>query len=132
MHRCCEDHATPRRDPPALIYHPAVRASPRNHAAQSTDVSRPDGYAARSDLLGDHRDGTGRALLDADAAALAVVEVDDVLTGRADLEDRVVRAEGVAVVAGEAAAAGQAAPGLEQRGARVQACLLYTSDAADE
>ena len=53
-----------------------------------------------------------RALRDAEPAALAVVEVDRVLPRRPELEHGVVGADRVAVVAGEAVAAGQAAPRL--------------------
>src|SRR5439155_23801152 len=70
--------------------------------------------------FGFHLDGTAGAFDGAQAAALAVVVVDFV-AAVAELDDRVVRADAVAVVAAEAVAAGHAAARLEQRGGLVQA-----------
>src|SRR5688500_15227779 len=72
-----------------------------------------------SDRLGFHPDRSARALGHAHAAALAVVEVDRVAvhvggSGLAQLQHGVVGADAVAVVAGEAVAAREAAAGLEQ------------------
>src|SRR3954469_16761855 len=79
--------------------------------------------ACSSCRLGNHCDRARRTLLDAQAAALAVVQVDRVLVGRAgaELDHRVVRADAVAVVAGEAVAARHAAARLEERVGRVEA-----------
>src|SRR4051794_6716543 len=75
-----------------------------------------------SDPFGFHRDRAAWALRGAQAAALAVVEVDRVVVGPGtDLDDRVVGADAVAVVAGQAVAAGQTATGLEERRRLVQA-----------
>src|SRR6185437_1384195 len=61
-----------------------------------------------SGLLGDHLDGAAGAFGGAQAAALAVVVVDLVLTV-GELDDGVVGADAVAVVAAEAVATGHAA-----------------------
>jgi hypothetical protein len=68
-----------------------------------------------SDGLGDHFDRSRRTLLDADAAALAVVQVERVTVGFIDLEDRVVGAHPVAGVTAKAVAAGETPARLEQR-----------------
>src|SRR3954447_2281505 len=73
-----------------------------------------------SGRLGCHLDGAAGAFGGAPAAAPAVVVVDLVLAV-AELDDGVVRADAVAVVAAEAVAAGHAAARLEQRGGVVQA-----------
>ena len=72
---------------------------------------------------GSHLDRAGRAFLHAQRAALAVVEVErvGVRAAAVELDHGVVGADAVAVVAGEAAAAGQAAAGLEQRRGGVEA-----------
>ena len=69
--------------------------------------------ARRSDCLRHHLDRAARALRDAHAAALAVVVVELEALAGAELDDRVVRADAVAVVALEAVAARQAAARLE-------------------
>src|SRR5678815_869407 len=74
----------------------------------------------RSYLLGDHVDGSARALPGAQPAALAEVEVDAEPLAGAELDDGVVRTDAKAVVALEAVAARQAAPRLEQRGLLVE------------
>src|SRR5215470_2043147 len=81
-------------------------------------MAYPNGV--RSGGFGDHLDGAGRAFGDAVAAALAVVEVDLVALARSQLDDGVVRADAVAVVAFEAVAAGHAAAGLVQGGRLVE------------
>ena len=72
---------------------------------------------AALDPLGLHLDRAAGAFLRAEPAALAVVEVDlvGVGPGLVELDHGVVRADAVAVVAREAVAARQAAPGLEER-----------------
>src|SRR5690606_26937518 len=70
--------------------------------------------------LRNHRDGARRALRRADAAALAVVEVDREPLARPQLHDRAVGAHRIAVVALEAVAAGQAAARRRQRRGFVQ------------
>src|SRR5215467_10873026 len=70
---------------------------------------------ATSHLLGDHVDGSAGTLLGAEPAALAEVEIDAEPLAGAELDHGVVRADAEAVVALEAVAARQAAPGLEQR-----------------
>jgi hypothetical protein len=67
-----------------------------------------------------HLDGSAGAFSHAEVAGLAVVVVELVLAV-AELDDRVVRADAVAVVASEAVAAGHAAARLEQRGRLVEA-----------
>src|SRR4029079_5502929 len=70
-----------------------------------------------SDLLGLHLDRAAGALGGADAAALAEVVVDPVwLAGVSELDHRVVRADPVAVVAGEAVPAREAPARLVERG----------------
>ena len=71
-----------------------------------------------------------RALLRADAAALAVVIVELVALARAELDDRAVRADAVAVVALHAVAAGEAAPCLEDRVLLGQAMLHFVEVAS--
>src|SRR3954466_13009896 len=95
--------------------------APVSSAGSSLSSARRQRRAGPSDLLRDHGDRAGRALLDTDPAALAVVEVDLVLAHGAQLDHGVVRAQRVAVVAGEAAAAGQAAACLEERSVGVEA-----------
>src|SRR3954452_6952407 len=105
-------------------------------AARSVSATRPAifavwpwvvAYAMRtsgmSDRLRDHLDGAGRALLCADPAALAEVEVDlvGVRARGVELDDRVVGTDAEAVVAGEARPARHAAARLEQRALGVQA-----------
>src|SRR5690606_30380240 len=60
------------------------------------------GAQAGSGFLGHHRDGAGGAFGDAEAAALAVVVVDHEAPAGAELDDGVVGADAVAVVALEA------------------------------
>src|SRR5690348_6339728 len=74
---------------------------------------------SRSGFLGAHLDGATGAFGGAQAAALAVVVVDLVLAV-GELDDGVVGADAVAVVAAEAVAAGHAAARLVQRRAGVE------------
>src|SRR3954453_22783437 len=89
------------------------RWSRTSNAAASSDIS---------DRLRLHLDRAARALLHAQRAALAVVEVEGVRVGsdRVQLDDRVVRTDPVAVVAREAAPARQAAARLEEGGRNVE------------
>ena len=68
-----------------------------------------------SGLLGLHLDGATGAFVHAQAAALAVVQVDLVRGILSDLDHRVVRADPIAVVTAEAVAARQAPARLEER-----------------
>src|ERR1700749_1136001 len=79
--------------------------------------------SARSNGFRDHGDGAARALGDADAAPFAIVVVDGVAVTGAELDDGVVRAQSVTVVAVEAVAAGQATARLEQG-----VCLRQAAD----
>src|SRR5487761_2220807 len=85
--------------------------------------------SGRLDVLGHHLDRAARALGHADAAALAVVVVELEAQAGAELDDRVVGAHAVAVVALEAVAATQAAAGLEQRVVLGQAALHFVEAA---
>src|SRR4051794_785776 len=90
------------------------RWSRTSNAAASSDIS---------DRLRLHLDRPARALLHAQRAALAVVEIEGVgvRAARLELDHGIVGTDAVAVVAGEAAPARQAAPRLEQRGGGVEA-----------
>ena len=83
-------------------------------------LSCPHAFA-RSGRLRNHLDRAARALGHADAAALAVVEIELEPLARPQLDHRVVGAHAVAVVALEAVAARQAAARLEQRVGLVEA-----------
>ena len=65
------------------------------------------------DRLRHHRDCTAGTFLSAHGTALAVVIVEAEAFAGAELDDRIVRADAVAVIALETVAAGQAAPRLE-------------------
>src|SRR4051794_10158938 len=67
-------------------------------------TARRCGFPAISDLLWDHLDRAGRALLHADPTALAVVEIElvAVSAARIELHHRVVGTDAVAVVTAEA------------------------------
>src|SRR5436189_6063974 len=86
------------------------RSSPKRRAHSLRPRRRLDAApetSAALALLGHHLDGAARALRDADAAALAIVVVELEPVPRAELDDRVVGADAVAVVALEAVAAAQ-------------------------
>ena len=78
-------------------------------------VQVPETRAA-SALLGHHFDGAAGAFGGANAAALAVIEVDLEPLARTELDHRVVGADAVAIVAFKAIAAAEAAARLEKRG----------------
>ena len=117
---------TPPRPPRCTAARRRIGGRRRWPAAASSDI-RSAPARSRS---------PGRAFLHAQPAALAVVEVERVRVRAApvELDHRVVGADAVAVVAGEAAAARQAAAGLEQRRGRVEAAgdLLERGLAAGE
>src|SRR4051794_29872058 len=129
-------HPTAIPRPPHRVAHGIPRRGGRTrryleqHGAGARDDTRigstrtpvAGNYAARSDGLRDHLDRPARALLHAQPAALAVVEVERVRVRAAgiELDHGVVGADAVAVVAREAAAAGEAAARLEQRGRLVE------------
>src|SRR5918995_6590482 len=100
----------------------SCRARSASSAATPLPATSTRGRVGMSDLLRVHLDGAARALLRAEAAALAVVQVDRVRVraGGIELDDGVVGADAEAVVAGEAAAARQAATRFEQRGRGVE------------
>ena len=87
----------------------------------------PPTTARGSNRLGDRLDRAARAFLGADAAALAIIEVELETHARPELDHGIVGTDAVAIVALEAVAAGQAPPRLEQRVGLIEACLLYTS-----
>src|ERR1700690_2706271 len=67
-----------------------------------------------------HLDGTARAFLGADTAALAVIEVELETHAGPELDHGIVGTDAVAIVAFEAVAAGQAPPRLIERIALVE------------
>jgi hypothetical protein len=83
-----------------------------------------------SSQLGPHLDRPARALGHAHAAALAVVEIELEALAGAELDDGVVGAHAVAVVALEAVAATQAASCLEQCVGFRQPALHFVEAAA--
>jgi hypothetical protein len=93
------------------------------HPCGPPDAIRGDcGRRKQSDLLRLHLDRATGACRGAQPGALAEVEVDLVAVGPGivELDDRVVGADAVAVVAREAVAARQAPPGLELGGLLVE------------
>ena len=100
---------------------PPSTACPTRRRRSRADAVPPHAIAASSDRLRHHLDRAARTLGHADAAALAVVEVELEALARAQLDHRVVGTHAVAVVALEAVAARQAAPRLEQRVGLVEA-----------
>ena len=72
---------------------------------EATGVPLHDNWRSRSDLLGDHVDGSARALLGAQPATLAEVEVDAEPLAGVELDHGVVGADAEAIVALEAVAA---------------------------
>src|SRR5512132_369197 len=110
--------------PPASWPRPPAPSSWSRGAPDSPRSRRSPGLA--SDPLGNHLDRPAGALGHAEAAALAEVEVDLVavhvrVRRLGELQYRVVRTDAVAVVAGEAVAAGHAPPRLVERVGLVQA-----------
>ena len=122
-HELLDLHASrppcPRSIDRATPWH--IAREPRFACGETTTGGAPPAGAhgrtrPSSDLLGHHLDRAARALGRADPASLAVVVVDRVgLAGSAELDHRVVGAHAVAVVAGEAVAAREAAAGLVER-----------------
>ena len=78
-------------------------------------VGSPISPGAAATAFGDHLDRVARALFEANGAARAEVVVDTVESARAELNDRLLRTGGVAIVAFKAVAAGQAAACLVTR-----------------
>src|SRR5450756_1452400 len=83
--------------------------------------SRPRPSDVVSHRFRNHLDGAAGAFLGADAAALAIVQVELETHARPELDHGIVGTYAVAVVALEAVAAGQATPRLKERIALVEA-----------
>ncbi len=79
----------------------------------------------RSDFFVDHPDGATRAFGRAHSAAFAEIEIHAKPLSRTLFHDGIVGANAVAVVAFEAVAARQAAPGFEQGVFRVEAGVHF-------